>query len=240
MSAEVWRRLVREALDDDAAIGLVLTGGRGKGVWTEHSDWDGLLLVADAAVDRWRGRDHGDLDLTVIGATAFETYAEPFTPFAWRGYDFARLSADIDRGGFQEALDRKGRLAPAAGAVIAEEAVGGALNQLYRAAKNVRDRALVAARLDLAESVPHLLQALFALERRHRPYNKLLAWDLEQQALDAIDTDRLLGDIDAVVMRADLAAAWRLEAALERSCAAAGVTTTLDDWGDHLTAVRPG
>jgi len=165
MSAADWQALVHDARDDLTAIGLVLTGGRGKGVWTEQSDWDGLLVVTDPAVQRWRDRDPGALDLTVIGATAFEAYAEPFTPIAWRGYDFARLSADVDRGGFQAALDRKGRLAPAAAATIAEEAIGGSLNQLDRAAKNARDEAMEAARLDLIESLSYSLTALFALER---------------------------------------------------------------------------
>lgn len=106
MSAADWQALVHDARDDETAIGLVLTGGRGKGVWTELSDWDGLLVVTDQAVRHWRNRDRGELDLTVLGATAFERYAEPFTPIAWRGYDFARLSAALDRGGFQAALER--------------------------------------------------------------------------------------------------------------------------------------
>jgi hypothetical protein len=239
MSEASWRDLVGEAQGDESVIGLVLTGGRGKGVWTDRSDWDGLLVVGDPAVDRWRDRDAGDLDLTVLGATDFETYAEPFTAFAWRGYDFARLSADVDRGDFQAAVDRKGRLAPEAALVIAEEAIGGALNQLYRAAKSARDGASDAARLDLIESLPATLTALFALEGRHRPYNKLLAWDLRQEPLRALATDALLADMEAVATRTDLGAAWRLESALERSCAAAGAMTTLSSWLDHLADVRP-
>jgi len=239
MSESAWARLTDAARSDGAVIGLVLTGGRGKGVWTGHSDWDGLLVVTDAAVDRWRDRDPGDLDLTVLGTTAFETYAEPFTSFAWRGYDFARLTAAVDRGGFQAALDRKGRLAPRAAEVIADEAIGGALNQIYRAAKNQRDGAARAVRLDLVEFVAYLLTSLFALEGRHRPYNKLLAWDLDQERLRAVAADVFLADVDAVAGDADLAAAWRLEAVLEASCASVGVTRTLADWEDHLTVVRP-
>jgi hypothetical protein len=240
MSAAAWQRL-REAADaDDHVIGLVVTGGRGKGVWTERSDWDGLLVTTDAAVDRWRARERDDLDLTILGETAFESYAEPFTAFAWRGYDFARLTADIDRGGFQAALDRKGRLAPGPARGIAEEAIGGALNHLYRAAKNARDANTSATRLDLVEYVPYLLTALFALEGRHRPYNKLLAWDLDQESLDAIGSAALLARLDAVLVHVDLGVAWRLEAALEASCHQAGVTDTLIDWEDHLVTVRPG
>ena len=156
MSGAAWQRLRAAAEADDAVIGLVVTGGRGKGVWTEHSDWDGLLVTADAAVDGWRSREPDDLDLTVLGTTAFESYAEPFTPVAWRGYDFARLTAEIDRGGFQAALDRKGRLGADAAQIIAEEAVGGALNQLYRATKNARDGNASATRLDLVEYRPRI------------------------------------------------------------------------------------
>ncbi len=200
MSESAWARLTDAVQRDPAVVGLVLTGARGKGVWTDHSDFDGLLVVEDAAVEAWRSRDLGDLDLTVLGATAFETYAEPFTPIAWRGYDFARLTAVVDRGGFQAALDRKGRLAPAAAETIAEEAIGGALNQLYRAAKSHRDGSVRAVRLDLLEFVPYLLTSLFALEGRHRPYNKLLAWDLGEEPLRAVDTPTLLTDVDAVAI----------------------------------------
>ena len=45
MSEERWHRLVELASADDDAVGLVLTGGRGKGVASERSDWDGLLVV---------------------------------------------------------------------------------------------------------------------------------------------------------------------------------------------------
>ena len=239
MSGAAWQRLREAAEADDAVIGLVVTGGRGKGVWTEHSDWDGLLVTADPAVDRWRAREPDDLDLTVLGTTAFESYAEPFTPVAWRGYDFARLTAEIDRGGFQAALDRKGRLGSDPARIIAEEATGGALNQLYRATKNARDGNASATRLDLIEYVPYLLTALFALEGRHRPYNKLLAWELDQEPLAAVASATLSAGLDAVLDRVDVAAAWRLEAALETSCHGNGVTDTLVDWEDHLVTVRP-
>lgn len=239
MSDAAWARLRDAAAADDRVVGLVVTGGRGKGVWTEHSDWDGLLVTADTDVDRWRSRDPEGIDLTILGETRFESYAEPFTPIAWRGYDFARLTAEIDRGGFQAALDRKGRLGPDAARRIAEDAIGGALNQLYRATKNARDGNEVATRLDLVEFVPYLLTALFALEGRHRPYNKLLLWELGQEPLAAIPSDELPAGLDAVLERVDLGAAWRLEGTLEASCQRAGVTTGLLDWEDHLKAVRP-
>ena len=49
----------------------------------------------------------------------------------------------------------------------------------------------------------------------------------------------LSAGLDAVLERVDVAAAWRLEAALETSCQRNGVTDTLVDWEDHLVTVRP-
>ena len=67
MSETDWARLCELAAADDQVVGLVLTGGRGKGVATAHSDWDGILVVTQGALARWATFDVGSLDLTVIG-----------------------------------------------------------------------------------------------------------------------------------------------------------------------------
>lgn len=236
MTAAAWSRLVAAAEADHDVVGLVLTGGRGKAVSTHRSDWDGLLVVADDAVVRWRGSVPAGLDVSVVSASEWTTYAEPGTPYAWRAYDLAHLEATVDHGGFQNALQRKGRRPPRLAIEVASAAVGATLNHLYRAAKSSRQGDLGAARLDLAEMVPAFLEAVFALEGRYRPYNSLLAWELSQHPLRSVPSG-VLGDLRRL-LEGDLEAAWRLEAVLAAACRDAGVTDELDGWAGHLAEVR--
>jgi hypothetical protein len=53
------------------------------------------------------------------------------------------------------------------------------INQLYRCVKSRRDGVADAALLDEMESPPWLLETVFALHGRLRPYNRYLRWELE-------------------------------------------------------------
>lgn len=238
MSQQGWHRLSRLAAADDDVAGLVLTGGRGKGLATALSDWDVLLVVADRAVDRWRALECPDLDLTVLGESEFAGYAEPGTAFAWRAYDFAHLSPVIDRRGFGERLSLKGTLHD--GRAVAAEHLDAMLNSLYRATKNRRDGDEVAALLDLAEMTGYYLTTLFAIEGRLRPYNKLLRWDLDRAPTTKVDlTVDVLLRLLTRTLHGDVEAAWLLARQLADAGGRAGLTDVLDGWSAHLVAVRP-
>lgn len=221
--------------------GLVLSGGRGKGVATEHSDWDAVLVVTDNAVDEWLSYDFGALDMTVLSDSAFAEYAEPGGPDSWRRYDFAYLDSAVDRRGFGEALRRKGRLTDALARDIAERSVDATLNGLYRAAKNDRDGNRVGALLDLAGMPWPYLEAQFAIDGRLHPYNKFLAWELERRPLRhrSIDTAQMLSLLTTLPSDTGIEAAWELCEVLATACRSAGVTKALDGWEDHLIALRP-
>ena len=239
MTADAWASLVAAAAADPEVVGLVLTGGRGKGVSTPRSDWDGLLVVADSAVPRWLAAVPDALDVSVLAESDWPSYAEPGTAFSWRGYDLAHLEPAVDhRGGaFRDALEHKGRLPHDVAAQRASDGVGATLNFLYRAAKSARDGDAFATRLDLAEMVGVWLETMFALEDRHRPYNKLLAWEIAHHPLRLVPGD-CIDDVRRV-LDGDLAAAWRLEALLSAACQAARATAELDGWAGHLADVRP-
>ena len=61
--------------------------------------------------------------------------------------------------------------------------------------------------LDAAESVGPLLTTLFALDRRVRPFNKFLAFELSLEPLpgEAWAADRLLARVRTIVASGDLA-----------------------------------
>jgi hypothetical protein len=105
--------------------------------------------------------------------------------------------------------------------------------------KNDRDGHALAARLDAADSVRFLLELLFALERRHRPYNKCLEWELARDPLPGWDTDMLLDAVDRISATGDVSVQRRVFARVEAAARGAGHAAVLDAWGADLDLMRP-
>ena len=155
--------------------------------------------------------------------------------FAWAPVLLDRTDGDIAEGCLRQATltetERDHVLFDA-------DRLDGYVNYAYRSLKNDRDGRRVEARLDAAESIPWLLDTVFALHRRVRPYMKYLPWELRTHPLpgwDAEPTLRLLegtldGDPDAV--RA-------LFALVERdSVTHARARETIEGWGGELALLR--
>ena len=67
--------------------------------------------------------------------------------------------------------------------LVDQDRLDGYVNFAYRSLKNARDGRPLEARLDAAESVPWLLDVVFTLAGRLRPYNKYLPWELREHPL---------------------------------------------------------
>jgi hypothetical protein len=216
------------ARDDPRVLGVILTGSRARGMATGWSDYDVTTVVADQE-EPWRHDSRtGGLDEVVCTPAGLAD-----TSVHWRRYGFRGAKVLLDRlgGGIAELVDRQAT-------PTAEEAAGGArsaldayLNQLYRAAKNRRDGAAEAARLDEWESLPWLLETVFALHGRLRPYNKYLRWELE--------TFPLPGDWTAALMPARIAAGHLdLFPRVEVLARDRGHADVLDSWGTDIDLIR--
>lgn len=238
---------------DPAVVGLVLKGSRAHaGMATEHSDHDLYVVLADgAATDlrRFTGHRTSRLDLVIVSLAEFRAAGMP----GHERYALARGRIVLDRlggggaesraiaesGGIAEILAAKGRL----GADEAFRAADGWLdayaNSLYRSVKNDRDAEPLAARLDATDSIGHLLELLFALDRRPRPYNKYLRWELARHPLPGWDGDALLGAVDRISASGDVAVQRRLFARVEASARRQGHGAVLDAWGEDLRLMRP-
>jgi hypothetical protein len=75
-----YDELVELGRDDDAIVGLILTGSRGRGyAVTDDADWDVRLVVHDEVADDYRTRyatAHGSLvEVVVLSRTEFEAAA---------------------------------------------------------------------------------------------------------------------------------------------------------------------
>ncbi|MEU1012294.1 hypothetical protein [Streptomyces sp. NPDC005890] len=228
------------AAADCAVVGLVLKGSRAHdGMTTPHSDHDLYVVIADDATTdliRLRGHRTADLDLVIVSLTEFRAAGMP----GFERYALARAKVVLDRldGGIARVLADKARL-------DADEAfhdAGGWLdayaNSLYRSVKNHRDGQSLAARLDAADSISFLLELLFALDRRPRPYNKYLQWELGRHPLPGWDTDVLLRAVDRISATGDVLLQRHLFTLVEVAAREAGHGQVLDAWGEDLHLMR--
>ncbi|MFJ6657598.1 hypothetical protein ACIQNG_14680 [Streptomyces sp. NPDC091377] len=232
---------VELATADPAVVGLVLKGSQAhEGMTTEHSDHDLYVVLADGAttdLTRFTGHRTPQLDLIVLSLDAFRATGMP----GFERYALARARVVLDRldGGIARILADKARLEDGEAARDAAEWLDAYANSLYRSVKNDRDGHGLAARLDAADSVRFLLELLFALDRRPRPYNKYLEWELTRHPLPGWDTGPLLDAADRVARTGDVTVQRRLFAQVEAVARRAGHGAVLDAWGADLHLMRP-
>lgn len=236
------------ALDDPNILAFWLGGSRGKGLATEHSDHDCLMIVADAALGDYRQRfqqvSQSDLDCIVMTLDQLRAYAEWGGPETWDRYSFAHVRVDIDKTGEVQALiDAKACVPAEARFGFIDASLDHYVNQLYRSLKNFRDGRPIAARLEAAEQVQPLLNALFALhDGRPRPFHKYLQWELETYPLDRLPwaPNVFLEKLLAILDSADPDLQREIFRKIETLFRAAGHDAIFDTWGVALPFIRGG
>lgn len=226
----------------DEVLAFWLTGSRGKGRETAASDYDCVLIVRDEVFDDWRarhaGRGRGRTDCAVMTLEGLRAHAAWGGPNAWDRYSYAhvRVLADHTGGLCQQIIDEKARVPAGEVAGFIARSLDHYLNQTYRALKCLRDGLPSAARLEAADGITPLLDALFALDGgRLRPFYKYLDWELAEHPLAAgqalaLEAPALL-DADAGALRGLLREA-------EPLFRAAGHDSVFDGWGGDLAWMR--
>ena len=228
----------------DDLLGLVLSGSAGRGHATEHSDLDVVVVLTDEAAASRSTVHSPDLDEAVDSWTEMVT-VPPFGSEAWWfrwSYAWAPVLLDRTGGELAAAVRRLATLTPeeADEVLIDHDRLDGWVNFAYRALKNDRDGRPLETRLDAAESVPWLLDVVFALAGRVRPYNKYLPWELRTHPLDGWPADDLLGLVERT-LAGDVGAVRAVFPRVRAACAAhdreRGHTLTtdmIDGWGGEL------
>jgi hypothetical protein len=184
-----------------------------------------------AALD---GHRSADLDLVVTTVDGLRRLG------GWERYALARARVLLDRldGGMTEIVAAKGRLGEEEAFAVAAGRLDAYVNSLYRSVKNARDGRRLAARLDAADSIGPLLEQLFALDRRPRPYNRYPAWELERFPLPGWDTNALLDVVSRISGTGEVEVQQRLFTRVEDTARRAGHDATLDAWGEDLRLMR--
>jgi hypothetical protein len=231
---EEWLEL---AESEPRIVGVVVTGSRGRNAFVHaRSDWDLRIAVqnGEEAFAETLGTPHGSV--VEVAATTLERFQS--WP-SWDRYSFAHASIPVDKleGAFAHLVDALGTLAPDEASIIAREALGAYSNSLYRSLNNAELNLDLAARLDAGASVSALLTALFAFERRVRPFNKYLTWELEAYPLDE------WGSADLVTLVADAltgsaSSARALFRAVEPKIRAHEFGDIVDDWEPNVGFLR--
>lgn len=237
-----------EADHGDGFLGLVLSGSAARGMATEHSDLDVYVVLDDDAARRRRTDRSVSVDEIPVSLTDLERVPPFGSVDWWMRWSFAWAPTLMDRtdGRITEAARRQATLAPeeADAVLIDHDRLDGWVNFAYRSLKSDRDRRRLERRLDAAESVPWLLDVVFALAGRVRPYNKYLAWELHRHPLPNWPADVLLRLVERT-LDGDPSAVRETFARVEARCAAYDAqrghdrtSALIRAWGDELAVFR--
>ena len=234
-----------DAAHGEDLLGLVLSGSAGRGYATERSDLDVVVVLTDEAASTRSSTHSPDVDEAVDGWSELLTVPAFGTEDWWYRWTYAWAPVLLDRtdGELTAAVRRQATLTPdeADAVLIDHDRLDGWLNFAYRALKNDRDGRLLEARLDAAESVPWLLDVVFATAGRVRPYNKYLPWELRTHPVDGWPASELLGLVERT-LDGDPSAVRETFPRVRAACTAyderRGHTRTLDmieGWASELS-----
>jgi hypothetical protein len=239
--------LVQIARRDEAIVGLVHTGSRGRGfAVTDESDWDVRLIVRDDARDEYRSRlatPHGSsVNVVVLSVSEFADIGAVGSASAWDRYSYVRATVVVDEpgGSIARLVAEKSVLPRDAARAIAAERLDDYVNSYYRAAKNRRADLGVESRLDAAESLPPLLDFLFAVHERVRPFNRFLRWELDEHPLpgDVWAAESLLPRLQAILITGALETQQSMFRDIEELARSHGLGDVIDAWEPDLSWLR--
>lgn len=229
-------------------VGLVLSGSVGRGLATDRSDLDVYVVLTDQGMGERKTTRSPDLDEIPVPVSQLEE-VPPFGSGGWWfrwSFAWAPILLDRTQGRLSSALHRLATVTPdeAETILVEHDRLDGWLNYAYRALKSDRDGRELERRLDAAESVPWLLDVIFSLAGRVRPYHKYLPWELREHPVPEWDARELLSllqatlDGDPAAIRATFKRVENLCATFDDERPVPVLTPTIEGWGDELQILR--
>jgi predicted nucleotidyltransferase len=243
---KLFNKILAEAKTDPNILAFWLDGSRGKGLVTKYSDYDCTLVVKDEVLaeyeKKYENLKEPGIDSNVRSISSFYNYAAWGSPTAWDRYNFAHLKPLVDKTGKIQKLFREKSVVPKN---EIKNFIAGSLdhyiNQVYRSLKNFRDGRVPAARLEAAEQIAPLLDALFALnDGRLKPYYKYLVWELEKFPLKKfpLSRKRFIEKLLTILETADVKTQQEIFLKTEKLFRQAGYATVFDGWGHIISWIK--
>src|SRR5262249_11518746 len=239
---ETFEKVVQESRADPDVLGLIVGGSRGKGLATRHSDYDCTLVVTEEAhefkIAKMAELPSG-FDVRVHTMQSFAEHAAWNGPYRWDRYNWARLRAQIDKadGLIQRLIDEKGRVPSSEVDNFIGKSLDHYINQVYRSIKCLRDGCLDGHRLEAADSILPLLDAVFALhDGRLRPYYKYLRWELNEFPLERLpwSADEFLRMLMSILTNGSASIQQTIFRWVDPTFRDQGYGAIFEAWGDDL------
>ncbi len=232
----------------DGLLGLVLSGSAARGMATDRSDLDVYVVLADDVAGLRFVTRSAAVDELPVSLSELEAVPAFGTQGWWFRWSFAWAPTLLDRtaGRIPAAVRRQATLTPeeVQAVLVDHDRLDGWINYAYRALKADRDDRPLERRLDAAESMPWLLDVIFALSGRVRPYDKYLPWELREHPLRNWPADVLIPLLERT-LNGDPAAIRDTFARIDVCCAAYEAARgdhrtreIIDAWGEDLALFR--
>jgi Nucleotidyltransferase domain len=232
------------ASNDSTILGLVLSGSAARGMATERSDVD-VYVIRDDDVGRETSRSSAidEIYWSVADLEQVDRHGTGGWYFRW-SFAYAQVLRDLTDGRITDAVRLQATVDDdeQRWVLIDQDRLDGYVNFAYRALKSHRDGRPLETRLDAGESVSWLLNVMFTLAGRLRPYNKYLPWELRTHPLGVPEwsakaflpeLERILaGDADAI--RRTFAVVDREVRAWDMTHETTDCGDVVDSWGDEL------
>jgi predicted nucleotidyltransferase len=242
-----FEALVTTAKAHAGVVAVFVLGSRGRpdGMADAQSDYDVAVIASDddalRTVDEMWPYRHGAL-VEVMTATVAQLreHGEYGSRTEWARPQYARVNIVFDKTGEVTAILAEKALVPQAHRErVVRDGLDGFINATYRALRYATVGAGIGARLDAAESLPWLLNAVFAIDGRVRPFNKYVATELASYPLSdrAFHADVLVPRL-AAILNGSSDEQHALFRDVERVARAHGWDDAVDSWEPDVAWLR--
>ncbi|HEY1041406.1 MAG TPA: nucleotidyltransferase domain-containing protein [Candidatus Paceibacterota bacterium] len=203
--------LLEEVKNDPNILGFWLSGSRGKGLITEKSDYDCVILVKDEVFtdyrEKFKEREDENFEFFIKTMQTFQDQTKWGSDQRWNRYSYTHVKPLVDKteGEIEKLFAEVSVIPPDKIKEVVSGYLDAYINQIYRSLKCLRDGNLIASHLEASESVSFLISALFGLEGRLKPYYKYIQWELKNYPLKDLpwSTDEFLEKVIRILSSGD-------------------------------------
>jgi predicted nucleotidyltransferase len=226
-------QIIDEAQHDKDIIGLWIGGSQAKGYADEYSDYDVWIFLTEGAYKQ-RQKDEKPRKVFIDNLEIFYTTIEEVAKFSNLQYAFADAKPTLDKTGELKKLMTTIGAFPKEkkGEIIINE-LNDYCNALFYSLKAMRRKNLLGSVLEAAQSLEHLLAALFALHERHKPYDSDVSREL--QSLTMVKSTGLSERLYRIVTLADEEEQRLLKKEMEEIFRREGYGMVFDIWDQTST-----